>query len=255
MKSTLNKAFFIVITLIFSGCNETQHNLERTLVSTPNSCYSGDKFIPNYNLSRFENDITNLEQIDIEEKNLFISNPIIFVGSSTIKIWNTFLKTDFPNLPVIGHGFGGSTFPELIYYRERLITRYNPKSVVIYCENDLFTGQNKTEEQVLADICYLVTDLHQLLPKTKFFLVSLKNSPARIQSISSFNRINKAMEIFCQTRSYTKYIDITYAMYKADKLTLDESIFQSDGLHMNYNGYIRWKNIIKPILEADYKSR
>src|SRR5437763_4245357 len=40
---------------------------------------------------------------------------IVFVGSSTIRLWAS-LVDDFPGLPVLNRGFGGSTFPEALHY-------------------------------------------------------------------------------------------------------------------------------------------
>jgi hypothetical protein len=37
---------------------------------------------------------------------------IIFTGSSSIRMW-TSLKEDFPGLPVLNRGFGGSMIPEV----------------------------------------------------------------------------------------------------------------------------------------------
>jgi hypothetical protein len=34
-------------------------------------------------------------------------NPIIFVGSSSFRLWNN-LQTDFPAYPILNRGFGGS---------------------------------------------------------------------------------------------------------------------------------------------------
>ncbi len=52
------------------------------------------------------------------------------------------------HLPIINRGFGGSTFPEVIHYADRTIFKYHPKTVVIYCENDMFGKKTKTPEQV-----------------------------------------------------------------------------------------------------------
>jgi lysophospholipase L1-like esterase len=83
----------------------------------------------------------------------------------------------------------------------------------------------------------------------------MKHSPQRQAYIPRFNNINSLVLNYCNKKDYLKYIDINPAMYKSDQKTLDGSIFQSDSLHMNRKGYERWISIIKPILEADYKSR
>src|SRR5262249_27489385 len=44
---------------------------------------------------------------------------ILFVGSSSIRLWQT--AEAFPNLPVINRGFGGSTVPDVNHYAERIV--------------------------------------------------------------------------------------------------------------------------------------
>src|SRR6476620_8032383 len=56
---------------------------------------------------------------------------IVFVGSSTIRLWSTLVQ-DFAGLPVINRGFGGSTFPEALHYLQRTVVRYHPRTVVVY---------------------------------------------------------------------------------------------------------------------------
>jgi hypothetical protein len=74
---------------------------------------------------------------------------IVFVGSSSIRFWTT-LATDFPGRPVIGRGFGGSELADSVYYFDRLVQPYQPRTVVLYAgENDLAAG--KSPEAVAAD--------------------------------------------------------------------------------------------------------
>ena len=65
-----------------------------------------------------------------------VSNPppkggIVFVGSSSIRHWNTLAQV-FPNQPVINQGFGGSELADSVFYADRIVTAYQPKTVVVY---------------------------------------------------------------------------------------------------------------------------
>jgi lysophospholipase L1-like esterase len=250
----MKKILFILSVSIYTslGCSDKITTITPA-ISESETCYVGvQKFVPDYSLARFESEVTNLEAVDIKKAYDKLQNSVIFIGSSTFTNWNATLSTDFSTLPVIGHGFGGSTFPELIYYKSRLVTKFNPKIVVVYCENDFFGTKSKSEAQVLADACYFFSDLHQLLPLAKIFIVSLKPSPVRRPFLSNIISINASLKAYTLTKPYLGYIDITPAMFKSDQKTIDGSIFTSDSLHMNKSGYERWKTIIKPILEVDY---
>src|SRR5688500_3758063 len=74
---------------------------------------------------------------EIDRKQTPPPNPILFVGSSSVRMW-TNLRSSFPRLKVINRGFGGSRFEDVNYYFDRIVTPYNPKTIVLYAgENDI----------------------------------------------------------------------------------------------------------------------
>src|SRR3954463_8604053 len=62
---------------------------------------------------------------------------IVFVGSSSIRFW-TSLPKDYPDLPVVNRGFGGSQLADSVNFAEQLVIQYHPREVVIYAgSNDI----------------------------------------------------------------------------------------------------------------------
>ena len=59
-------------------------------------------------------------------KNSFPRDAILFVGSSSIRIWQT--ADAFPDLPVINRGFGGSHISDVNHYFDDVVTKYRPQS-------------------------------------------------------------------------------------------------------------------------------
>ena len=47
------------------------------------------------------------------------AHPILFVGSSTIRIWK--VQQAFPKEPVLNRGFGGSQTDDVLYYFDRIV--------------------------------------------------------------------------------------------------------------------------------------
>jgi len=77
--------------------------------------------------------------------------PVIFTGSSSIRMWEG-LEKDFPKFPVLNHGFGGSEYTDLINYQEQLIEGFEPSMVVIYSgDNDIANGKSFDEVAVDAE--------------------------------------------------------------------------------------------------------
>ena len=182
-------------TVLFSCKEQVQSSINQD--NSPIDCFSQtERYRPGYDLTRYEGEVLNLENKDISNGNTFINKSIIFYGSSSFAAWNNDIPNDFKGLPVFGHGFGGSTFPELIYYKERLVTKYNPKTILLYCENDLVNPPLKTPEEAYVDACYLINDLHSLLPNTKIFILPLKHSPARRSLVQKYEKLNNYIQFF-----------------------------------------------------------
>jgi hypothetical protein len=67
---------------------------------------------------------------------------VVFVGSSSIRLWST-LAEDFPGVPIINRGFGGSELPDSVHFADRIVMPYRPRAVVLYAgQNDLWAGKS-----------------------------------------------------------------------------------------------------------------
>ena len=165
-----NKSLFLTVSLlvIIVSC-------QRTLTYKP----IAEKDEVDYKVNRLENEIVNYEKKEAEMGLDKLQGQTIFYGSSSIRLWKT-LKEDFAPLPVINHGFGAATFPEMTYYVERMLVPYKPKTIVLYCENDLFIGKpQRTSEQVFDNFGELATLIQNRLPKAKVYYISMKPSILR----------------------------------------------------------------------------
>src|SRR5437899_1435335 len=57
-------------------------------------------------------------------------NAILFIGSSSIRKWET-LASDFAGYRVINRGFGGSHLSDSVAFVERIVIPYKPKLVLL----------------------------------------------------------------------------------------------------------------------------
>src|SRR5438477_11635492 len=57
-------------------------------------------------------------------------NEIVFVGSSSIRLWKS--TEAFPDLKIINRGFGGSQLSDSVRYAERIILPYKPRIVMVF---------------------------------------------------------------------------------------------------------------------------
>ena len=170
---------------------------------------------------------------------------VLFLGSSTIRLW-TSLQQDFPDMPVVNRGFGGSQIADSICYAPRIVFPLEPATIVFYAgENDLAAG--KTPEQVAADFQHLVADVQAARPATRILFVSLKPSPCRAGLLDAMRETNARIRDWMRPDPRLEFVDVFTPM-------LDESgapraeLFADDRLHLNAAGYALWTRILRPRL-------
>jgi lysophospholipase L1-like esterase len=193
--------------------------------------------------TRWEADIQQFERAD--RKAPPAPGGVLFVGSSSIRMWES-LAEDFPGVPVLNRGFGGSELADVLLYVERIVIPYRPRRVVVYAgENDLAAG--KEPERVVAEFRALVARIHAELPDTRIGFVSIKPSPSRWHLAPAMRRANAAVRDLTAGDPRLFYVDVFSAMLDADGRPREE-IFLDDRLHMNARGYEIWRVAIRPHL-------
>lgn len=170
---------------------------------------------------------------------------VLFIGSSSIRFWDT-LAQDFPGVPVINRGFGGSELRDSTWYADRIIVPYAPRQILIYAgDNDLNAG--RTPQQLRADFIAFVERVRRDLPTTRIGYISNKPSPSRAQLLSVQREANALIQAEAK-RLGVDYIDIFTPMLDATGQP-DESLFIEDRLHMNRAGYVIWRRVIAPYVK------
>lgn len=167
---------------------------------------------------------------------------VVFVGSSSIRLW-TDLENSFEKHPtVVKRGFGGSRLRDCVDLVDQLVLSYKPKLVVVYAgENDLAEGASP--QQVLEHFDAFVQKVKALLPESRIAYVSIKPSPLRASLIPVVREANALIEAYSRTDPQLAYIDVFTAMLDANGRPREE-LFSGDRLHLNADGYSLWQKII-----------
>ncbi len=175
---------------------------------------------------------------------------MLFVGSSSIRYWTT-LAQDFPEIPTIRRGFGGSHLADSLYFADRIILPYKPRVVVVYAgSNDLAAGESR--ENVLADYQKLAAKIHAGLPAARVVFIAVNPSNARWRDHDNTEKFNRSVAEFTKTAPYLAYLDTYGKMLGADGKPPTE-LLRADGLHLNAQGYIKWVALLKPDLLKIYR--
>ena len=170
------------------------------------------------------------------------SDGVLFVGSSTIRLWPD-LSQHLRQVPVLLHrGFGGSTMRDCNSLVRELVIQYKPKQVMVYAgDNDLAEG--RTPEDVLGSLQNFVRKVHAALPGTRISYISIKPSPARIALLPRIKQTNALIAAYVQGVPGMRYINIFNPMLNAEGLPRPE-LFGPDRLHLSDAGYRLWQSVI-----------
>jgi lysophospholipase L1-like esterase len=198
-------------------------------------------------LDRFENEVKAYEAKDREK--MPARGGVLFTGSSTFTLWGADLEREFRAHQAINRAIGGSTMAEINHYTKRLVTRYRPRCVIVYCgTNDLASGQ--TPLQVRDEYLRFVEAVQKELPKVEIALVSPVVAPSRVEHAAAFRETNRLLKNLCDNENRCYFLDFS-------GLLLDEKgqpraeFYGPDQLHMNPAGYARWAPLLHRFLETE----
>jgi len=178
---------------------------------------------------------------------------VLFVGSSSIRLWSD-LEMQFKDLPVvIKRGFGGSELSDCVKNLSRLVLRYRPRLVLVYAgDNDLAAGNSPID--VVSRFAAFVDGVHATLPDTRIAYISIKPSPARVALLPRIRVANALIHRYAELSSNVDYIDVFTPMLDARGAPRRE-LFRDDALHLNADGYTLWKRVIGPHVERTRAAR
>ena len=219
----------IVIAIAAQGCSTA------AIVPAPSAVVAPE--------NRFESEILAFE--DSDRVNPPTPGGIVFVGSSSIRLWPD-LRSYFAGLNVIQRGFGGSRLDEVVHYTPRVVLPYKPKLVVLYAgENDIAEGRTPT--QVFAAYTEFVRLVRRALPDGRIAFISIKPSPSRWELVDKMRAANEMIQHYVTTHADQKYVDVFSPMIGANGRPRPE-LFVSDSLHMTRAGYAIWRQLLAPII-------
>lgn len=194
----------------------------------------------------FDKEIDNFERLD---KIQFPEpNSIVFVGSSTIRLWKS-LADDMAPLKILSRGFGGAHMTHVLHNFERIITPYAPRAVVLFVGgNDLAAGL--TAEELIMDYEKFLAKLNSQLPKTDLWILGMKPSKSRWNLWREMKEVDTGLQKFAAEHSKVNFVELGSSLLSSEGVPDD--VYINDGLHLNSEGYRRWSQKLKPLLLQAY---
>ncbi|MBB5040186.1 GDSL-type esterase/lipase family protein [Prosthecobacter dejongeii] len=207
------------------------------------SCLLAQESTPRPDPQRFAKEITAFAEKPADK------GGIVFTGSSSIRLWKT-LQKDFPGLPVLNRGFGGSVANDLIVHFDTVVARHEPKLVVTYTgSNDI--NAKLTPQEALADYTRFLDLVHTRLPQTRVIVTSVKIGEKRLAQMPQVHELNRLLQAWIQGKDWVRYVDTT--SYLADEKGHPiRKYYVKDLLHLSPEGYAMWTKLLTPVLKEEW---
>lgn len=195
-------------------------------------------------LNKYEKEIVAYEKQD--SLAMPAKGQILFIGSSSFRLWKTFAADmrGFP--PAINRGFGGSTLAEALYYFDRMVAKYQPKWVFMY-EGDNDLTQGKAPEVIASEYDEFKARLGKQVPGAKFVYVAARPSIDR----AALRDKQRALNALIKAKG-GYFIDMHSPFFLPDG-SLMQDIFVADKLHLNEKGYVIFANQIRTFIQKYVK--
>lgn len=190
----------------------------------------------------FSDEVAEIVQ---QSQSMGYDEPVVFIGSSSIKMWKT-LESDFSDFQVLNHGFGGAQFSDILNFQNELIGEFEPSMIVVYAgDNDLASGK---EPAIIAEQAENFVDgLRRLAHGSPAVIISAKPSVARWELKEKYEELNSLLQEVANGHDHVVFVDVWTPMLKRNG-EVNQKLYLEDGLHMNENGYEIWKNALTPFL-------
>jgi hypothetical protein len=190
----------------------------------------------------WEPEVQQLEALDKSEKDP--DNAILFIGSSSIRLWNNIAK-DMTPYPVIRRGYGGAKFSDLIFYTDRLVYPHDFRALAVFVANDISnTPEDKSPEEILKLFKEVVRVVRVKNPEKPIFFIEITPTNSRWKVWNQTDKANELVKQYCESNRNLHFIETAESFMGEDGKPRTE-LFRNDQLHLKQIGYDIWAERIK----------
>jgi hypothetical protein len=195
---------------------------------------------------KWEKDIVALASKNEEESS---ANGILFLGSSSIRLWDSIEQDMKPYVP-IRRGYGGAKYCDLAIYTKPAIRGLKFRAAVLFVGNDVSGVATDKDPAEVARLCRLVVQsLREEVADVPILIVSVTATPSRFKYWDRISAVNASLRDVSETSRDITYLD-TSAHYIGEDGKPRGEFFKEDNLHQNADGYRLWSGLIRRKLDT-----
>ncbi len=170
-------------------------------------------------------------------------NAILFLGSSSIKLWKT-IDEDLPEWKAVRRGFGGSKFCDNALFVPNLVKGLKFQAAAIFVANDILGKEtDKTPEEVARLAQSVIESVRNEVKDAPILIISITATPSRFKAWPKIEEGNKALEALAEKLDNVYFLD-TRGSYLTSEGQPRPEFFVKDMLHQNKDGYKTWGKLV-----------
>lgn len=219
-------------------------------------CYVGDRLMIKEQVTldgdgigvRAEASNVVFSDFAVSDKTDIVTADTLIFGHSYTELWTTY-KADFFDVDnILNIGIGGTVAADWLNLTDE-VAAYNPSKLVYMIGiNDMY-GTN-TGENIFATVAETLNRLHELLPSAKIVLINCNKVPLESKKAfySQIDVLNaKYAEFATENSAWCTLVDFASVVEDGEG-NIDTSLFVSDNLHLNANGYEKLTRLVRVAL-------
>jgi hypothetical protein len=192
-------------------------------------------------VEKWQKDIDALLDDDVKET--YGDDAVLFIGSSSIRLWKSIAEDVAPYTP-INRGYGGAKFSDLAVFAKQLITPHRYRAIVIFAANDVTGSKEDISAEEVEQLTRYICDIslaHQ--PQAPILIVEVTPTPSRFAHYDKIRLVNDRLRSIALTKPGTHFV-ATAEYYLNEAKQPRAEYFIEDKLHQNETGYDLWGRLI-----------
>lgn len=177
------------------------------------------------------------------------ANALLFLGSSSIRLWKT-LADDMAPYPVIQRGYGGAHLRDAIFYTDALLGEYKPAMIIGFIANDIKGDpEDESPAKVKRLFKFFLNQVRAKHPDIPFLWVEITPTKSRWEQWKEIEKVNQKIKAYCDKTNNVYFVSTADAFLNEKGLP-KTTLFIEDQLHLNKAGYALWSSIIRKEIES-----